>query len=94
MVSSDQVLVVPPLEPLAVRQISARFLSEDERVWIFDLAGRGLGPTAIGRELGRAPSTISRELRRNLHPPGQRRPFHAHGCRCLRPRLAILMPLL
>ena len=73
------VLVVPPLEPLAVRQISPRFLSEDERVKIADLASRGLGPTAIGRELGRAASTISRELRRNLHPSGQYRPFHAHS---------------
>src|SRR4051812_24129062 len=54
------VKVVPPLEPLAVRVISARFLSEGERVQIADLASRGLGPTAIGSMLGRAPSTISR----------------------------------
>ena len=64
------VKVVPPLEPLAVRIISPRFLSEEERVQIADLASRGMGPTAIGRLLGRAPSTISRELRRNLHPSG------------------------
>jgi IS30 family transposase len=38
----------PPLEPLSVRIISPRFLSEDERVQIADLARRGLGPTAIG----------------------------------------------
>ena len=68
-----------PLEPLAVCQISPRFLNEDERVKIADLASRGLGPTAIGRELGRAGSTISRELRRNLHHSGQYRPFHAHN---------------
>jgi hypothetical protein len=37
------VLLVPPLEPLAVHQISPRFLSEDERVKIADLASRGLG---------------------------------------------------
>ncbi|GAA1149153.1 hypothetical protein GCM10009606_29850 [Nocardioides aquiterrae] len=72
------VFVVPPLEPLAVRQISPRFLSEGERVKIADLASRGHGPAAIGRELGRAASTISRELRRNLHHSGQYRPFHAH----------------
>lgn len=70
---------VPPLEPLAARTISPRFLSEAERVQIADLASRGLGPTAIGKELGRAPSTISRELRRNLHASGQYRPFHAHS---------------
>lgn len=79
-------LVVPPLEPLAVRQISPRFLSEDERVKIADLASRGLGPTAIGRELGRAASTISRELRRNLHHSGQYRPFHAHSKAAVRRR--------
>lgn len=80
------VLVVPPLEPLAVRQISPRFLSEDERMKIADLASRGLGPTAIGREVGRSASTISRELRRNLHPTGQYRPFHAHSAAAVRRR--------
>jgi hypothetical protein len=64
---------VPPLEPLAVRVISPLFLSENERAQIADLASRGHGPTAIGQLLGRAPSTISRELRRNLHRPPQRR---------------------
>ncbi|NYE18033.1 IS30 family transposase [Microbacterium immunditiarum] len=80
------VKVVPPLEPLAARVISPRFLSEEERVQIADLASRGLGPTAIGTVLGRAPSTISRELRRNLHPSGQYRPFHAHSAAAARRR--------
>ncbi|WP_448257944.1 helix-turn-helix domain-containing protein [Microbacterium aurum] len=70
---------MPPLDPLAVRTISPRFLSEGERIQIADVASRGLGPTAIGHALGRAPSTISRELRRNLHASGQYRPFHAHS---------------
>jgi len=56
------VKIVPPHEPLSVRVISPRFLSEEERVQIADLASRGMGPTAIGTILGRAPSTISREL--------------------------------
>ncbi|KJL45889.1 Integrase core domain protein [Microbacterium trichothecenolyticum] len=77
---------VPPLEPLAVRTISPRFLSEAERIQIADLASRGLGPTAIGHALGRAPSTISRELRRNLHASGQYRPFHAHSAAATRRR--------
>lgn len=47
---------VPPLDPLDVRTISPRFLSESERIQFADLASRGLGPTAIGRPLGRAPS--------------------------------------
>ncbi|WP_137843749.1 IS30 family transposase [Microbacterium sp. 2FI] len=77
---------VPPLEPLAARTISPRFLSEAERIQIADLASRSLGPTAIGRALGRAPSTISRELRRNLHASGQYRPFHAHSAAATRRR--------
>ena len=77
---------VPPLEPLAVRTISSRFLSEDERIQIADFASRGLGPTAIGQRLKRSPSTISRELRRNLHPSGQYRPFHAHSASATRRR--------
>ena len=77
---------VPPLEPLAVRTISSRFLSEDERIQIADFASRGLGPTAIGQRLKRSPSTISRELRRNLHPSGQYRPVHAHSASATRRR--------
>ncbi|MEV5070132.1 IS30 family transposase [Microbacterium sp. LMI12-1-1.1] len=77
---------MPPLELLAARTISPRFLSEAERIQIADLASRGLGPTAIGRALGRAPSTISRELRRNLHASGQYRPFHAHSAAATRRR--------
>lgn len=79
------VKIVPPLEPLSVRLISPRFLSEEERVQIADLASRGMGPTAIGTILGRAPSTISRELR-NLHSSGQYRPFHAHATAASRRR--------
>lgn len=73
------VKVVPLLEPLASRTISPRFLSEPERIQIADLASRGYGPTAIAKELGRSPSTISRELRRNRHASGQYRPFYAHA---------------
>jgi transposase, IS30 family len=50
------------------REISARFLSEDERVRIADLRRAGEGVRAIARELGRDPATISRELRRNVDP--------------------------
>lgn len=80
------VKLVPPMDPLSVRALSPRFLSEQERVQIADLAGQGLGPTAIGLRLGRAPSTISRELRRNRHETGQYRPFHAHAAAALRRR--------
>jgi transposase, IS30 family len=45
-----------------------RYLGRDERYEIARLADAGQGPRAIGRQLGRAASTISRELRRNAYP--------------------------
>ena len=80
------VKLVPPLDPLSTRTLSPRFLSEQERIKIADLASQGHGPTAIGAKLGRAPSTISRELRRNRHETGQYRPFHAHAVAAVRRR--------
>ena len=69
---------VPALDRLAVREISPRFLSEEERVQIADLCRAGLSGREIGRRLGRSPSTISRELRRNATPSKGYRPFEAH----------------
>jgi IS30 family transposase len=43
------VKVVPPLEPLAVRSISPRFLSEDERVRIADMEPATDQPCPAGR---------------------------------------------
>jgi transposase, IS30 family len=61
------------------RTVSARFLSEDERVRIADLHRLGWSTRAIAGKLGRDPSTISRELRRNADPAtGAYRPFSAH----------------
>jgi IS30 family transposase len=54
-------------------------LSEDERVHIADLHRLGCSTRVIARKLGREPSTISRELRRNADPvTGSYRPFTAH----------------
>ena len=59
--------------------VSARFLSEDERVRIADLHRLGSSVRAIARKVSRDPSTISRELRRNADPvTGSYRPFTAH----------------
>lgn len=69
---------VPPLERLAVRQISSRFLSQDDRIEIADLRHAGLSIRQIALKLGRAPSTISRELRRNTSGRRGYRPFDAH----------------
>jgi len=60
------------------REISPRYLSEDERVRIADLRRVGHGVREIAQELGRSPSTISRELRRNRDQGGgSYRPFTA-----------------
>lgn len=47
-------------------------LTEDERYQIKELLDEGMSPTVIARQLGRAPSTISRELKRNRGERGYR----------------------
>jgi IS30 family transposase len=69
---------VSGLERLAVRQISSRFLSQDERIEIVDLRHAGLSVRQIAHRLRRAPSTVSRELRRNATKSQSYRPFDAH----------------
>lgn len=71
---------VPALDRLEVRQISSRYLSQEERLEIADLHHAKVSVREIARRLERAPSTISRELRRNA-TSGRRggyRPFEAH----------------
>jgi len=70
--------IVGPSGGSADREISARFLSEDERIQIADLRLAGASVRAIARALGRSPSTVSRELRRNASPNGDYRPHAAH----------------
>ncbi|MBP2365132.1 IS30 family transposase [Pseudonocardia parietis] len=65
------------IDARAQNDISARYLSEDERVAIADLRRSKMGVRAIASELGRSPSTISRELRRNRDARGRYRPFAA-----------------
>ena len=69
---------IPPLDRLEVRSISARYLSQEERIEIADLRQSGLSIRAIADRLGRAPSTISRELRRNVPAGRSYQPFDAH----------------
>jgi IS30 family transposase len=69
---------VEPLDRLAVREVSARYLSQDGRIEIADLRLSWLSVRAIGEKLGWAPSTISRELRRNAVAGCGYRPFDAH----------------
>jgi len=58
--------------PTSPRAISGRYLSLDERLRIADAHLAGDGVRAIATTLGRAPSTISRELRRNATTPPTR----------------------
>jgi IS30 family transposase len=65
------------------RPRSPRYLSEQERIRIADLLAAKMSVRGIAEELGRAPSTISREIRRNRDPDGRYRPHHAeHAARC------------
>lgn len=75
--------------------VSARYLSEEERIRIADLRREKKSVRSIAAELGRTPSTISREIRRNCNPalgpshPGYYRPFAAQkraATRRARPR--------
>jgi len=91
--------------PAPPRVVSSRYLCLEERLRIADLRLEGAGVRAIATALGRAPSTISREVRRNatLGPPrGARsklartltyRPYLAHeraAARAARPKCAKL----
>ena len=73
---------VAALDRLEVKQVSTRYLSLDERVRIADLRQRSMSIRRIARELGRSPSTVSRELRRPVTSaagaPAGYRPFEAH----------------
>ena len=51
-----------------------------ERERLAALKAEGLSLRAIARALGRAASTVSRELRRNALPRGGYLPVHAEGC--------------
>ena len=82
--------------PSAPRVVSTRYLSLEERLQIADLRLTGASMRAIAARLGRAPSTISRELRHNWPVPAAGRvrraryaPYAAHkraGLRARRPK--------
>jgi len=70
----------PPVIDTAPREMtSPRYLSLDERIRIGDLKREGLSIRQIAVRLGRAPSTVSRELRRHAgSDEAGYRPFQAH----------------
>ena len=58
----------------------SRYLREEDRIHIADRLREKASIRTIAAELGRAPSTISREIRRNRHPGnGQYRPHAAQA---------------
>jgi transposase len=66
--ASGRTLHYPAVINARPKVISARYLSEDERIRIGDLHRQGLGVRAIASEVDRSPATVSRELRRNADP--------------------------
>src|SRR5450631_2930429 len=87
--AAGEILHYAPVKIVPAKPRSLRYLCEDERVMIADLLAAGDGACAIGRELGRAASTISREIRHNRDKDGRYRPHHAEraaGARAGKPR--------
>lgn len=84
---------MPPLELVPV---SGRYLSFAEREEIAILFDRDVGVREIGRRLGRSPSTISRELARNVTTRGHETVYRASSAqwhaerRARRPKVAKL----
>lgn len=80
-------VVEPVIGLFEVRAESDRYLSEEERVGIADGIRAGKSARTIAAELGRAVSTVARELNRNRASDGGYHPFTAHALmRTRRPR--------
>ncbi len=74
----------PPVRLTAPTAPHPRYLSLTERTTISDLHRAGVGVRGIAEELGRAPSTVSRELRRNADDRGRYLPVTAQRLSCQR----------
>jgi IS30 family transposase len=70
-------VIYAPVKINEPRPRSPRYLSEHERIQIADLLAAKTTMRGIAEQLGRAPSTISREIRRNSDQDGRYRPHHA-----------------
>lgn len=86
--SRGHAAVAPITRPVTAPGGRSRYLREDERIHIADRLREKATIRAIAAELGRAPSTISREVRRNAHPrSGDYRPHAAQArAQARRPR--------
>ena len=79
--AAGEVLHYAPVKITPAKPRSPRYLSEDERIVIADLLRAGQTVRAIALELGRSPSTVSREIRRNSDAHARYRPTHAEQAR-------------
>ncbi|MFI1161742.1 IS30 family transposase [Streptomyces sioyaensis] len=71
---------MPPINAVAAPSGPSRHLREADRIHIADRLREKATARAIAAELGRSPSTVSREIRRNRHPAGgQYRPHAAQA---------------
>ena len=79
--SGRQKKAVPPIYQEAPPPAGpSRYLREADRIHIADRLREKAAVRAIAAELGRSPSTVSREIRRNRHPGnGQYRPHAAQA---------------
>ena len=87
--SAGALVIYPPVKIKEARPRSPRYLSEHERIQVADLLAAERSVRGIAKQLGRSPSTISREIGRNSSPDGRYRPHHAERAarlRAARPR--------
>jgi len=93
--SAGALVMYPPVKIEQAKPRSPRYLSEQERVQIADLLAAKMTVRGIAGQLGRAPSTISREIRRNGGPDGRYRPHQAEqaarrrACKPRKRRIAV-----
>ncbi|WP_026120892.1 IS30 family transposase [Nocardiopsis potens] len=71
----------PPITAAPPPPGPSRYLRESDRIHIADRLREGATVRAIAAELGRSPSTVSREIRRNRHPGNGRYRPHAAQAR-------------
>ena len=75
--TAGELVHYPPVSLAAHKPRHPRYLSLAERTTIADLHRTGVGVRGIAEELGRAASTVSRELRRNADDQGRYLPATA-----------------
>ena len=93
--SAGALVIYAPVKITEAKPRSPRYLSEQERIQLADLRAAGMSVQSIAEQMGRAPSTISREIRRNSDPDGRYRPHQAEqaarrrACKPRKRRIAV-----